>query len=144
MVGLLVSLLLVVYSINQNTVALRGATGNLLFELHADLQSTFLEDASLAAIVVKLEGSDPQLTDVERVRWTKYRHNLLDLWAMAYQRHLEGLMTEEEWDAWNQYFVYAFAEDSERMTLEEWRSWAYGWDPGFWAWVGDALGFPAG
>ena len=36
MVAVVLSLLMVVYSLNQNTEAIQGETGNLIFERHAD------------------------------------------------------------------------------------------------------------
>ena len=47
-IAVFVSLLFVVYSINQNTVALQGSSENILFEMHADLANHFISDASMA------------------------------------------------------------------------------------------------
>ena len=44
MVAVVFSLLMVVYSINQNTIALRGSNANLIFERHAELQALFIAD----------------------------------------------------------------------------------------------------
>ena len=141
MVAVVVSLLLVVYSINQNTVALRGTTDNLLFELHTETQAMTIEDVSLAEIIVRLEQPDAELTPVETVRWTRYRHNLLDLWALAYSRYSEGLMPEVAWQAWNTYFIHRFSHQAERLSREEWEEWHWGWSPEFWDFVGQSLGF---
>ena len=137
--AVLASLLLVIYSINQNTTALRGATGNLVFELHSELQGKFIDDPALAALYVKAEESAAVLSEEETVRWTKYRHAMLDLWAMAYQRNVEGLYADAEWQAWNDYFVHVFSDQAERMTQGEWVAWSYGWDDTFWRWVGSEL-----
>lgn len=141
MVAVVASLLLVVYSINQNTRALQGTTDNLIFERHAELQAAFIEDESLAAILVKLQQPDPRLSKIEEVRWWKYRLNLLDIWAMAYLRHREGLMGPQEWQAWNRYFVTTFNDGAERLSQAEWEELKYGFDPDFWDHVRRSLGF---
>jgi len=139
MVAVVLSLLLVVYSINQNTLALQGATDNLIFERHAELQNSFITDASMAAVLAKLRRGEP-LTDIEAVRWEKYRLNLLDIWAMAYERHLDGLMGDQEWNAWNTYLVDTFANGPERLQATEWQDLRQGFDPLFWNFARRSLG----
>lgn len=141
MVAVVVSLLLVVYSINQNTQALRGATDNLLFEQHAELQASFITDESMAAILAKLRRGESQLTAAEAVRWEKYRFNLLDIWAMAFMRYRDGLMGEEAWQAWNTYFQDTFTRGPEQLTKAEWDGLVQGFPPGFWEHVQRSLGF---
>lgn len=145
MVAVVISLLVLVYSINQNTIALRGATDNLLFELHAEWQSAIVQDPTLAAVRVKKElDPDAELTETESMRWTAHRHNLIDLWALAYSRYVEGLMPEEAWQAWNTYFVHRFGAQAEQLQRSEWEDWSWGWSPDFWQFVGESLGFVEG
>ena len=34
----------------------------------------------------------------------KYQLNLLDIWALAYDRHQRNLLVDSQWNAWNNYF----------------------------------------
>ena len=140
-VCVLVSLLFVIYSINQNTAALQGSTENLLFERHTDLVNHFMEDPSLAAILVKMRGENPQLDEIEAVRWEKYQLHLLDIWALAFNRFQRGLLAEDEWQAWDRYFTETFRTGGEKLSRERWEELRYGFGDGFWAHVKMAL-FP--
>ena len=139
MVAVVFSLLMVVYSINQNTTALRGSNANLIFERHAELQALFIADESLSAIVVKKRNSADELTATEVIRWEKYTLNLLDIWAMAYERNLEDLLPAHEWRAWNTYFVSTFRAGDEKISKSRWDDNKDGYGESFWNHVNDAL-----
>ena len=134
-VGVIVSLLFVAYSVNQNTEALQGSNGNILFERHAELQSAIVSDASMAEILVKIRENSPALTPVESVRWEKYQLNMLDIWAMAFNRHRQELIGSEQWQAWDDYFAGQFSNDAEKIDREFWENFRYGYDADFWAHV---------
>lgn len=138
-VAVVISLLFVAYTIGQNTAALQGASDNILFERHAELANQFTADPSLAAIMVKMRSDDPQLSDVEAIRWEKYQFNLLDIWALAYMRHQADLLSERQWQAWDVYFIDLFRRGGERITRQRWNRLRRGFDAGFWAHVDSAL-----
>ena len=139
MIGVVLSLLMVVYSVNRNTVALQGETGNLIFERHMELKTTFMTDVSLAAIYVKKRSPTPELTDVESVRWDNYIFNLLDIWAMAHSRNQNGLLPPEEWVGWNTYFARVFSKDAEKLSRSDWEAWSSGYEADFWEHVAQSV-----
>ncbi len=138
-VAVIVSLIFVAYSIEQNTAAIQGSNENLIFERHAELANQFMVDPSLAAILVKMRSDDPELTEIEAVRWEKYQLNLLDIWALAFNRYRSELLAESEWEAWDTYFTHLFAHGGEKISERRWRELEYGFGPEFWRHVGEAL-----
>ena len=138
MVAVVASLILVVYSLNQNTAALQGEHANLVFERHSELQLQFITDESLAAIRVKVRG-EQALSDIEQERWNTYIELLLDVWVMAYHRHNQGLLTEEQWLPWDDYFATLFSASDERLTRDRYDALAYGYAEDFWLHVGERL-----
>lgn len=139
--AVIISLLFLAYSVEQNTEAVRGATENLLFERHGALQNNFIADATLADIYARMQAGDKQLSAVEDVRWRTYQSNMLDIWEIAYMRNAGGLLGDREWRNWNSYFSHMFAHGAEKLSESEWRNLAYAYDAGFWSHVGNALGF---
>ena len=142
MVGTLavvVSLIFVAHSVNQNTAAIQGSTENLIFERHTALTTNFMSDPSLAEILVKMRSDNPTLTEVEAVRWEKYQLNLLDTWALAYNRHERGLLAPQQWNEWDRYFIELFQTGGEKLTKDRWEEWKYGYGDDFWSHVGQAL-----
>ena len=138
MIAVVLSLLLVAFSINQNTNALQGGTEDYIFERHAEWQSMLVSDASLAAIMVK-QQADVELTAVEAIRWDRYMLNLLDVWAMAHERHQQELLSEQQWQGWNDYFIAAFSGETEALTVQDWQALEYGFSKDFWQHVNDGL-----
>ena len=138
-VAVVISLLFVGLSVRQNTDALQGATENLIFERHTDLSMQFMLDPTLAELLVKMRSDDPQLSAVEAVRWEKYQLNLLDIWALAFNRHESDLLADSEWAAWDGFFADVFSNQAEALSLERWNTMRFGYDPAFWAHVHASL-----
>ena len=138
-VAVVISLLVVAYSIDRNTAATHASNENILFERHAELANQFMLDPTLAEILVKRRNDNPDLSDVEAVRWEKYELNLLDIWAMAYNRHERELLAENQWKAWDRYFTHMFSTGGEAITKARWEELQYGYDDEFWKHVGAAL-----
>ena len=141
-VAVVASLVFLVISINQNTAALQGTNDNSLFEQHGELMSHFIADPSMAAILAKKRSGDAPLSAVEAIRWEKYETSLLDIWVMAFTRHQAGLLADDHWQPWNDYFAEIFANGDEKLTRERWVELRYGYEPAFWEHV-DAVLFGA-
>ena len=138
-IAVVISLLVVAYSIDRNTAATHASNENILFERHAELANQFMLDPTLAEILVKRRSGDGDLSDVEAVRWEKYELNLLDIWAMAYNRHQRELLAENQWIAWDRYFTHMFSTGGEAISKSRWEELQYGFDKDFWEHVGAAL-----
>lgn len=138
-VAVVISLLIVAYSIDRNTVATHASNENILFERHAELANQFMLDPTLAEIMVKRRNGDTDVSEVEAVRWEKYELNLLDIWAMAYNRHQRELLAENQWNAWDTYFTHLFSSGAEAIPKSRWEELQYGFDHDFWEHVRAAL-----
>lgn len=136
--GVIASLLLVVYSLEKNTEALQGGTENLLFESHTALASHMVTDPALVDIRIKVRRGEA-LSEAESVRWQTYQELLLDVWAMAYMRHEEGLLAERQWRSWNTFFSDHFRASDMRLTPARWEELVSGFDAGFWTHVKGAV-----
>jgi len=137
-VGVIVSLLLVVYSLERNTAALQGGTENLLFESHTALADRMVDDPSLVEIRLKIRHG-AALSELEAIRWNTYQELMLDIWAMAYMRYLEDLLAERHWRNWDTYFTGHFRDSDLRLTEARWEALVGGYDPSFWAHVKQAV-----
>lgn len=129
----------VVFSLNQNTAAIHGSTENTLFERHTDPAYQIMLDPSLAEILVKMRSPNPQLSEVEAIRWEKYQLNLLDIWALAFNRYQRDLLDADQRHAWNTYFVELFSNGGEKPSKARWEEVEYGFNATFWQHVGRSL-----
>jgi hypothetical protein len=138
-VAVVISLLFVAYSINRNTDATQASSENILFERHTELANQFMLDPTLAELMVKRRNGDPDMTEVEVIRWEKYELNMLDIWALAHSRYKRELLSEDQWETWDRYFTHMFSKESEAISKERWEELQYGFETKYWEHVGAAL-----
>lgn len=137
-VAVVVSLLLVVYSLEKNTEALQGGSDDSLFEAHREIASLMASDPTLVEIRLKVRRGEA-LSEAETLRWKTYEGLFLDVWAMAYMRVNEDLLSERHWRAWDTYFTDLFRNSDMRLSEERWEELVSGFDAGFWAHVRQAV-----
>ena len=65
--------------------------------------------------------------------------NLLDIWAMAYMRHRDDMLSDDQWRAWDGYFSELFKNGGEKLSRLRWGQLEYGYDHGFWEHMGEAI-----
>ena len=138
-VAVVISLLIVAYSINRNTDATQASSENILFERHTELANQFMLDPTLAELMVKRRNGNADLTEVEVIRWEKYELNLLDIWALAHSRYQRELLSEDQWATWDRYFTHMFSNGAEAVSKSRWEELQYGFDQEFWKHVGVVL-----
>lgn len=103
-IGVIFSLAFLAYSVQRNNEYLQATTDNLMYEMLNDVYKDRVENPDVAAIFIKrIKGE--QLTEIEQVRqnWHLWRH--MNIWELAYDRHQEGLLSDDKWAAWDKSFV---------------------------------------
>jgi len=99
-VGIVVSLLFVAYTVNRNTVELRSANENAQLQLNDEIIAGLLGNTDVFAIVDK-RSNGQELSQVEEWGMTVFTTRQLNVWEMAFYRHLDGVFSPERWDAAN-------------------------------------------
>ncbi len=120
--AVIVSLLVVAFTVSQNTKVLRAANDNLLFQIQDSIVSALANDPSLASIYLKQENGEP-LNDVEYERFWHQGFRDLLVWELAYVRHQEGLFSDAQWDSWNKAYSFEFPAMYGEAFWAEARQW---------------------
>jgi len=106
-VAVVASLIVVAFTVSQNTKAIQASNDNFMYEIQDSILSTLVNDPSLMSIYVK-HGRDEPLTEVEYERfWNQGFRDLL-MWELAYARHKEGLFSPDQWYGWNRSYSAEF------------------------------------
>jgi len=122
MAAVIISLLLVVGSIRQNTAAMHTANDNFLYERQDAIVATLVTDPSLAEISVKHQNKE-ELSDVEHVRmWNQQFRDML-MWELAFIRLKEGLFSPAQWREWDRAYSLQFLSDFPPSWWAETRQW---------------------
>ena len=123
MLTVIISLLLLVRSISQNTAAMHTANDNFIYERQDAIIATLVTDPSLAALHIKHEKRE-QLSEVEHVRmWNQHFRDLL-LWELAFTRFQEGLYSATQWREWDRVYSIQFLGEFPASWWAEARPWA--------------------
>lgn len=122
MAAVIISLLLVVGSIRQNTAAMHIANDNFLYERQDAIVATLATDPSLAEISRKHDNKE-ELSEVEHIRMWNQLYRDLIMWEMAFARLKVGLFSVDQWREWNRVYSYQFLNQFPKSWWIETRHW---------------------
>lgn len=120
-VAVIISLVFVVQSINQNTAAVQSTNDNFIYELQYARTREIVSSPEMAEIYLKIRRGE-ELTDIEQERfyWDKIQE--LSLWELGFNRNRDGLYDTELWESWNLYYETEFISQFPRERWEESRN----------------------
>ena len=130
-IAVVISLLLVVDSIDQNTKSLQSVNDNFLYELQNQRLRDVANDGELAAIIDKAR-SEQDLTNAETLRYIYWQQQELNIWELAFARYRDGLLPEDQWRAWDRLWSVSM---TMRMPEEQWSAIKYQYGDDFGAHV---------
>ena len=113
--AVVVSLILVVLSIDRNTAAVQVANENFLYELTDSNLESIVNDPGLVAIYVKY-GRGDELSEIEKYRADVQTTRLMNRWNLAFDRHKDGMFEAEKWEMWNE----SYETSVDIQYLREW------------------------
>ena len=115
-VAIVISLLFVAYSVNQNTAAMQAGNDDFIYELQYARVRDIVSSPGMASIYVKhRQGEELTAEEQERLYWDKMQE--LSIWEIAFNRHRDGLFSDQQWEGWDNYFEVAF---TSRFSEESW------------------------
>jgi hypothetical protein len=101
-VGVVLSLLLVAYSIKRNTDEMETSNSNFLYELDAQIGGDISRDIGLATMLLKMEQKEA-LTAVEKIQYVALQERYLGLLEIAWTQHKSGSLASIDWRDWDKY-----------------------------------------
>lgn len=116
-VAVIISLVFLIVSVNRNSEITRATNDNLLYELQDALYGDLSRD--LAAIRVKLHSNE-DLTAIEAERYQYFLWRWVNIWSLAFERHLEGLLADDKWQEWNKAFEIIITQSVTGMPKDWW------------------------
>ncbi len=100
-VAVIISLVFVVQSIDQNTRAVEAAQMNNIYTGWREaVQVPILSDPVLADTIAKARAGDA-LTPGEQIRWDIFVGGKMDNWSQMFNLHENGVISTEVWQMWN-------------------------------------------
>ncbi len=120
-IGIIVSLVFVVYSVNSNTNEVRAAQTNVIYEASRQIEVSVASDPEWAGIILKGRSHAEQLSEIDQYRYDTYVVAILDTWDQLLDRYSDGLMSEGQIEGWDIYFddwVERYVTDSDWQRIK--------------------------
>jgi len=114
--AIVISLVFVAYSVNQNTVVLQAANDNFLYETQFARARDIVSSPGMASIYAKRRRNEELSAEQqERFYWDKLQE--LGGWELAFNRHRDGVFSTVLWEGWDKYFDASFTNE---FPAESW------------------------
>lgn len=104
-VAVVVSLLLVAYSIKRNTEEMETSNSNFLYQLDERVTGDLSREPALAALYVKVARGD-SLSDVEKFQYMHLQHRYLTVWEIAWTQYRSESLAAIDWLDWDRYLSH--------------------------------------
>jgi hypothetical protein len=114
--GIIISLLFVAHSINRNTELVQSAHSTLMYELSAVAADEQVADGDYAIFSAK-RSYGLEFQDKNEAKFLYGLTRYLTHWELLISRHDDGLVDDDVYLEWNEYYGYMIARD---MDIEWW------------------------
>ena len=118
-IGVIVSLGFLAYTIERNNEYSQATTDNLMYEMMNGVYEIVVTNPDVASIHVKLANGET-LTAIEQMRHANHLWQHLNIWEMAFDRHQQGMLSNDKWEAWNQSFTIELLAPPFGLPRELW------------------------
>lgn len=115
--AVLVSIIYLITEYNRSGLLNRVAIENRVYERVMTLNQLLVEHPELAEIVVKAQTNSDSLTTTETIRYLAYEHIFYDSWETLWVGNKDGLVEDEVWNEWNDWFLLK-ASEKPALSLE--------------------------
>ncbi len=124
----IVSLLFVIKSIDQNTKAIEAVEANNIWAAWREVAILpVINNPEFAAVYVKINDSEG-LSDAEQIQWDFYMGAQIDIWAQLFDLYKDGLISQEKWEYWDNGYWIVWQRN---RIGEHWDGSAEMYDPDF-------------
>ena len=103
-VAVVISLLLVAYSIRRNTGEMETTNSNFLYQLDAQILGDVSTDLRLATTILKMKKEET-LTDVEKFQYVAFQERYLSVLEIAWTQYKSGSLSSIDWRDWDKYLA---------------------------------------
>ena len=91
-VGIIVSLVFVAFSINNNTEEVRASQTNYIYDVSREIELAVAANQEWTRVIVQGRNRNEQLSEIEQFRYDAYLVANIDLWDGMLERYADGLM----------------------------------------------------
>jgi hypothetical protein len=102
--AVVVSLLLVAYSIKRNTDEMETSNSNFLYQLDEQVTGDLSREPQLASLFIKVQN-DQALSATEKFQFINLQQRYMTIWEIAWTQRNSGSLSEVDWQDWDMYLA---------------------------------------
>ena len=102
--AVVISLLLVAYSIKRNTEEMETSNSNFLYQLDEQVTADLSREPQMAALFIKVEKGQ-ELSDTEKFQYLNLQQRFMTIWEIAWTQRNSGSLSEVDWQDWDTYLA---------------------------------------
>jgi len=120
-VAVVASLVFVVLSLNQNTAAIQAGNDNFLYQLEDSRMADMTSNPEMADLFFRA-SSGAELSEAEQFRYQYWVLRQVNVWEIAFIRHLDGLMPASQWQSWDKSLSSIV---TSRLSQDTWDAYSF-------------------
>ncbi len=129
-VGIVISLLFVAYTVNRNTIELRSINENAQLQMNDQIIAGLLNNTDVFSIVDKRDNGE-ELTPIENMAMNVFTIRQLNVWEMAFYRHLDGVFSPARWETASEGYASGLIDGFSACDKECWEWYKTGFGADF-------------
>ena len=106
-VTLIISIIILINEYRSSQLVNEKAIENLIYERMLELDRLIIENPDLGDVIHKATSHSEDLTESETLRYLAFEHIFYDSWETLWVGFQDGIVSEETWLDWNEWFIKA-------------------------------------
>jgi hypothetical protein len=102
--GVIVSLVFVVYTIDKNTAEVRATHSNSVFNANREVELAVASDAEWSRIIAERRSQKLLSSSAEEFRYDQYLVISMSVWEQLFSRYQDEQIDQDIFDSWNGYY----------------------------------------
>lgn len=103
--AVIISIIYLITEYNRSGLLNQRNIENKVYERVMALNQLLVENPELAEIIVKAQTNLDSLCTTDTMRYLAYEHIFYDTWETLWVGHKDGLIEDEVWNDWNEWFM---------------------------------------
>lgn len=105
---LIVSIVILINEYKQSEIVNEKTIENLVYDRMMEMDRMLVENSDLAEILSKAYHNSDSLSGADSIRYLAYEHVFYDSWETLWVGFQNGVVREETWKDWNEWFIREF------------------------------------
>lgn len=106
-----------VYEYKRNLTLTDADINKMIYDYSSEYVTVSLSNQNIMEAILAIEKQKP-LSELQHISYLTWRSKLMDTWEMSYDYYNQGILMDENWMAWNEFFTTEMAKEPDWVWEE--------------------------